>query len=223
MISEVFYDMRRGDKIMKKIIQSVFLAFIFITVLLSGCSPATTPVPPTLTPIPPTFTPIPPTATYTLTATPTSTPIPPTDTPTPIIAQAGATFSGSMAILKSGENASAVSGEIEFITSADGTAIENLSYSLNTGECTYKSEGSTTTITGSSKTTLYFNEAVPITDGEFTLDFMGIRARGNLISPSEATGEITIRKEETIQLPPSVPIKFTCDYGTWTWKASVIR
>jgi|CXWL01.1.fsa_nt_gi hypothetical protein len=54
---------------MKKSIGSVFLAFVFLTVILSGCAPALTPVPSTFTPIPPTDTPA-----------PTSTPIPPTPT-----------------------------------------------------------------------------------------------------------------------------------------------
>ena len=53
---------------MKKSIGSVFLAFVFLTVLLSGCAPAPTPVPPTLISTP---TSIPPTA------------VPPTDTPLP--------------------------------------------------------------------------------------------------------------------------------------------
>jgi hypothetical protein len=53
---------------MKKSIGSVFLAFVFLTVLLSGCAPASTPVPPTLISTP---TSIPPTA------------VPPTDTPLP--------------------------------------------------------------------------------------------------------------------------------------------
>lgn len=52
---------------MKKSIQSVFLAFVMLTVLLSGCAPASTPVPPTFTPEP----------------TATATPTPPTATPTP--------------------------------------------------------------------------------------------------------------------------------------------
>jgi SdrD B-like domain len=52
---------------MKKSIESVFVSFVFLTILLSACAPASTPVPPTLTPIPP---------------TPTSTPIP-TSTNTP--------------------------------------------------------------------------------------------------------------------------------------------
>ncbi|MBI5954966.1 MAG: hypothetical protein HY865_25185 [Chloroflexi bacterium] len=59
---------------MKKSIQSAFLVFVMLVVLLSGCAPASTPVPPTATPspIPPTFTP-----------EPTATPIPsPTPTPT---------------------------------------------------------------------------------------------------------------------------------------------
>ncbi|HEY9527033.1 MAG TPA: hypothetical protein VIR02_08135, partial [Anaerolineales bacterium] len=50
---------------MQKSIQSVFMAFVVLVVLLSGCAPASTPfptpVPATLTPspIPPTFTPEP--------------------------------------------------------------------------------------------------------------------------------------------------------------------
>jgi hypothetical protein len=50
------------------------------------------------------------------------------------------------------------------------------------------------------------------------MDFMGIRANGTLISPSEAYGEITIDKEETSTSP--APQKFTCHYGTWTWIAN---
>jgi hypothetical protein len=59
---------------MKKSIGAVFLVFVFLTVLLSGCAPASTPVPPTLTPIPPTttYTPIPSAST----PKPTFTPIP---------------------------------------------------------------------------------------------------------------------------------------------------
>lgn len=61
---------------MKKIIGSVFLSFVLLMVLLSGCAPASTPPPPTTTStsIPPTDTPVP-------TATPTELP---TITPTPI-------------------------------------------------------------------------------------------------------------------------------------------
>jgi len=67
---------------MKTSIGLIFLAFVFLTVLLIGCAPASTPVPPTFTftPIPPTDTPspIPPTFTPepTATITPTNTPIP---------------------------------------------------------------------------------------------------------------------------------------------------
>ena len=44
---------------MKKSIELAFLVFVLLTVLLSGCAPAPTPVPPTFTPspIPSTFTP----------------------------------------------------------------------------------------------------------------------------------------------------------------------
>lgn len=67
---------------MKNSIQSVFLAFVVLMVSLSGCAPASTPVPPTSTPspLPPTFTPAPtatrippaPTATATLPPAPTA-------------------------------------------------------------------------------------------------------------------------------------------------------
>jgi hypothetical protein len=70
----------KGEKVMKKSIGLVFLAFVLLTVLLSGCAPASTPVPPTLTSVPPTDTPIP---TATSTKPPTSTPIPPTPTLAP--------------------------------------------------------------------------------------------------------------------------------------------
>lgn len=60
---------------MKKSVQSVFFAFVVLTVLLSGCAPASTPVP---TFIPPTFTPspVPPTLTPEPTATATTIPSP---------------------------------------------------------------------------------------------------------------------------------------------------
>ncbi len=57
---------------MKKIIRSALCAFVFLTLLLSGCASAPTPIPPTPTPLP------------TRTPTPTDTPTPtPTSTPTP--------------------------------------------------------------------------------------------------------------------------------------------
>jgi hypothetical protein len=143
----------------------------------------------------------------------------PTPSPTPIVAQADATFTGSMTISSRGENASADSGEIELMTSADGAALVSMSYSLFEGKCTYVSGSSSTTMTGSSKSTLFFNEPVPIMNGKFVIDFMGIRAKGNLNSPSEAYGEVTINKEE-ITTSPSYQ-KFVCQYGTWTWTASV--
>ena len=60
---------------MKNPIRSIFLIFVLLTVLLSGCAPAPPPIPPTFTPspIPPTFTPEP---------TATNTPVPPSPTPT---------------------------------------------------------------------------------------------------------------------------------------------
>lgn len=69
---------------MKKSIGSIFLAFVLLTVLVSGCSPAATTVPPTVIPtgipsptsIPPTFTPEP-SATATIIPTVTATPFVP--------------------------------------------------------------------------------------------------------------------------------------------------
>ena len=64
---------------MKKSAQSVFLVFVVLTVLLSGCVPAATPVPTavpstfTASPLPPTFTPEP---TVTATVVPSPTPLP---------------------------------------------------------------------------------------------------------------------------------------------------
>jgi hypothetical protein len=124
-----------------------------------------------------------------------------------------------MTISSRGENASAKGAEIEFTISADGAALVSMSYSLLEGKCTYASGSSSTTISGSSKSTLYFNEPVPIRNGKFVVDFMDIRAKGTLTSPSEAYGEITIDKEETMTSPSYQ--KFTCQYGTWTWTASV--
>lgn len=58
---------------MKKSIQSVFFAFVLLTVLLSGCAPVSTSVPPTSSPVPPTLTPEP---TATATQIPSPTPLP---------------------------------------------------------------------------------------------------------------------------------------------------
>ena len=65
---------------MKKFNQSMFLACMFLTILLSGCAPAITPVSATSTPLP-TDTALP-TKTTTLTPTekPTATTVPPTET-----------------------------------------------------------------------------------------------------------------------------------------------
>ena len=65
---------------MKKSIGLLFLAFVFLTVLLIGCAPAPTPIPSTFTPspAPPTVTPFPtstPFPSATLTSIPTDTPI----------------------------------------------------------------------------------------------------------------------------------------------------
>ena len=71
---------KKGEKTMKKAIQSISFAFVFLMVITSACTPATnTPLTPTLTLITPTLlptdTPLP-----TKTSVPTKTPIPPTAT-----------------------------------------------------------------------------------------------------------------------------------------------
>ena len=66
---------KREIRVMKKTIRSIFLFFALLTVVLSGCSPASTPVPSPFTPSP-----IPPTFTAISSATPTTAP---TVTPTP--------------------------------------------------------------------------------------------------------------------------------------------
>jgi hypothetical protein len=137
----------------------------------------------------------------------------------PVTARADTTFAGSMTLSSSGDNATATGGEIEFVTPADGAAIVSLSYTLYEQECSYVSGSSSTTITsGGSESTLYPPEPVPIANGKFVLDLMGVRATGNLNSPSEASGQITIKIEESITSPSFQ--EFTCDYGTWTWNAS---
>jgi len=150
---------------------------------------------------------------------PGSTPETEAASPTPMFttAQANATLVGPMTISSRGENASAEGGEIEFTTSADGTALVSMSYSFVEEECTYVSGSSTTTVTGGSQSTLFFVDPVPITNGRFSVDFMGVRAEGAFTSPSEASGEVTIDKEEMMTAPPYD--KFVCEYGTWTWTA----
>jgi hypothetical protein len=74
-----------NKKIMKKSIQPVMLVFVVLGILLGGCAPAPTPIPPTATPspIPPTYTPEP-----TSTAIPSPTPTPtlePTAIPTEVV------------------------------------------------------------------------------------------------------------------------------------------
>ena len=75
----VVYTRVKNKEDMKKTIRAIFPAFIFLTALVNGCIPVSTPVPiqPTPTLISPTNTPVPtvtPTTAPTLTATPTITP-----------------------------------------------------------------------------------------------------------------------------------------------------
>jgi hypothetical protein len=81
----------KGASVMKKSIKSVVFVLIFLTVLLSSCAPAPTPIPPTFTPspIPPTITPSP---TFTPEPTFTATPLTSIDVPTQIAPLDGSTF-----------------------------------------------------------------------------------------------------------------------------------
>jgi hypothetical protein len=122
-----------------------------------------------------------------------------------------------MTVSSPGENATAAGGEIEFVTSADGTAIVSLSYVLENDECSYESESVSVTITGGGST-LTPGEPVRIANGKFVFDLLGIQATGQLNSPSEASGTITIKTQQSVDSPSFQ--QFTCDYGTWTWSAN---
>ena len=65
---------------MRQTTGSALLAFVSLAVLLSGCAPASTPIPSTLAPIPPALTAVPPSLTP---MPPTLTPVPPSATPVP--------------------------------------------------------------------------------------------------------------------------------------------
>lgn len=175
-----------------------------------------------------TQTPVPPTSTSTPQATPTHTAIPTaTATATPLVAQGDATYTGPMTLTKAGTNGSAERGEIEFLTSTDGTAIVSLSVTLYEMNCSYeydvtfagvRQSGSGTEAAGSG--TFTFNKTSPITNGKFIFEVMGVQVNGLMISPTSAEGVISISKQVIVQgLPPSADI--TCNYGTWDWSADV--
>lgn len=185
----------------------------------------------TLTPtsVPPTATPTP---TATLTATPTATPTPtattiPTATPTPLVAQGNATFAGPMTLTKAGTNGSADRGEIEFLTSANGTAIVSVSVTLYEMNCAYeydvtfagvRQSGSGTEAGASG--TLTYGKTAAIANGKFNFEAMGVQVSGRIISPTSAKGVISISSQVVVRgLPPSANI--TCNYGTWEWSADV--
>ena len=79
---------------MKKSIGSVFLALVFLTIVLNGCAPASTPVPPA----PPTNTPV-------LTSTPTKLPtVTPTPTEKPFVFQSEVEVVTDRAVIGGGGN-----------------------------------------------------------------------------------------------------------------------
>ena len=204
---------------MTSLLKSAF-GLTFVVLLLTACGGTiTNPVSQTTAPtqIPPTAAPtqIPPTQ------------IPPTATITPLISQADSTLAGPMTISQVGDGASAQRGEIEFTTSADGTAIVSVSVSLYEMNCSYefdvtfagvRQSGSGTETAGSGTTSSH--GTFPITNGKFDFDTQSFQGTGQITSPTEANGVISIlQKIYPSNLPPTADI--TCDYGTWTWNASV--
>jgi hypothetical protein len=190
---------------------------MLVVLLLAGCGettakPIATPTAVSLTATP---TPVPPTATLT--------PIPMTATPTPIIAQANATFAGSMTISKVGNGASAERGEIEFMTSDDGTEIVSVSVTLFEMNCAYEYDVTFAGVTQSgsgtetaASGTVSTRGTFPITDGKFNFDIQGMQGTGQITSLTEANGVIVISQEINLpNLPPNANV--TCDYGTWNW------
>ena len=136
---------------MKKSIGSVFLVFMFLTVLLSGCAPASMPIPPTLTPISPTDTSLPPTATdIPVSPTATDTSLPPTATDTSVPSTATDTSTNSSAGAKhpaAGDwTAVADLGKIVFTVDKTGTKITKVSYQFSNWACGPTSQSGTITV-----------------------------------------------------------------------------
>jgi len=131
--------------------------------------------------------------------------------------QSGATFSGNLAIEKAGENGTASGGEITFTTTADGSAIESMSYSLTGDACT--ADGVTIQGVG------YTTERTPppeVKNGGFEWEENDFLVKGTFTSPTEAIGTITITIQHSVQTSINSPAttQVTCDYGTWAWNSS---
>jgi hypothetical protein len=131
--------------------------------------------------------------------------------------QAGATFSGELAIKEAGENGTAASGAIEFTISEDGKGIESLSYNLNGDSCTANGILVKGVGTSSKRT-----PPPEVKNGEFTWEDADVTVKGTFNSPTEASGTITITAQHFVQTSINSPARtqITCDYGTWEWTAN---
>jgi hypothetical protein len=132
------------------------------------------------------------------------------------VPQGGAVFSGSLTLDRAGNNATAAGGEISFTTTADGTGIESLSYSLTGDSCTV--EGVSVQGVGSS---VRQDPPVAVQNGGFVWDPGQIRVTGTFTSPTQAEGTITIEIIHDVQTSLNAPAtkQVLCDYGTWAWNA----
>ncbi len=213
---------RYFSMIKKRVFLLLLVLVVLATLLACGLgagAPTPAPDPPTSAPDLPSPSPAPPTAT----------PIPLTATPIPGIAQPDATFAGSMTNSRVGNGASAERGEIEFMTSVDGTAIVSLSVTLFEMNCSYEYDYTFAGVRQSGSGTetatsgvLSHNGTFPILDdGSFKFEILGLQVNGQFTSISEANGVISISQEiRPADIPPP-GTNITCDYGSWEWNANI--
>ena len=133
-----------------------------------------------------------------------------------ITPQGGAIFSGNLTLDRAGNNAKAAGGQISFTTTADGTGITELSYSLTGDSCTAK--GVTIQGVGSS---VRKEPPVEVQNGGFVWDPGEIRVTGIFTAATQAEGSITIEILHDVQTSRNSPAaeQILCDYGTWAWTA----
>jgi hypothetical protein len=196
------------------------IAVGLVLLLLVGCgsttptlvaeAPATTSEPeqvaatPTLEPATATPTPEPPAATPT-SEPPSPTPEPPTATPTPPIVdpQPGAILKGS---IEDSENASGMMMSLEL--SEDGTSITTLTFILTSVS---KCEGMNITISEGSEMSLAEAGPFPVTEGRIDASLPnGGELKGRFISPTEASGTITVK---------GLAYSDACQIGPSNWSA----
>jgi hypothetical protein len=132
--------------------------------------------------------------------------------------QASATYSSKLTVTEAGENGTATGGEIEFTISEDGAGIASLSYNLTSDSCI--ADGITIQGVGTSSRKMPPPE---VKNGTFIWEDENVQVEGTFTSSTEASGTITITIQHNVQTSINSPAtkKITCDYGTWTWDASM--